>query len=159
MKSILALILLAVVAQSAIVKEETDYTVTDIVLESLNIEVDWPQLLRCLEAAHPVVKDIVDLVKIIKAKNLDEAIKIVQRLLDEGNQLIKSCKGAIHKKSKVNLGVNFDKLLQCILAASSKIPQIQDLINAIKSKDYLSAGFIFLSLKGEAKELINTCKL
>ena len=48
MKSILALILLAVVAQSAIVKEETDYTVTDIVLESLNIEVDWPQLLRCL---------------------------------------------------------------------------------------------------------------
>ena len=159
MKSILALILLAVVAQSAIVKEETDYTVTDIVLESLNIEVDWPQLLRCLEAAHPVVKDIVDLVKIIKAKNLDEAIKIVQRLLDEGNQLIKSCKGAIHKKNKVNLGVNFDKLLQCILAASSKIPQIQDLINAIKSKDYLSAGFIFLSLKGEAKELINTCKL
>lgn len=159
MKSILALILLAVVAQSAIVKEETDYTVTDIVLESLNIEVDWPQLLRCLQAAHPVVKDIVDLVKIIKAKNLDEAIKIVQRLLDEGNQLIKSCKGAIHKKSKVNLGVNFDKLLQCILAASSKIPQIQDLINAIKSKDYLSAGFIFLSLKGEAKELINTCKL
>lgn len=159
MKSILALILLAVVAQSAIVKEETDYTVTDIVLESLNIEVDWPQLLRCLQAAHPVVKDIVDLVKIIKAKNLDEAIKIVQRLLDEGNQLIKSCKGAIHKKSKVNLGVNFDKLLQCLLAASSKIPQIQDLINAIKSKDYLSAGFIFLSLKGEAKELINTCKL
>lgn len=159
MKSILALILLAVVAQSAIVKEETDYTVTDIVLESLNIEVDWPQLLRCLQAAHPVVKDIVDLVKIIKAKNLDEAIKIVQRLLDEGNQLIKSCKGAIHKKSKVNLGVNFDKLLQCILAASSKIPQIQDLINAIKRKDYLSAGFIFLSLKGEAKELINTCKL
>ena len=159
MKSILALILLAVVAQSAIVKEETDYTVTDIVLESLNIEVDWPQLLRCLQAAHPVVKDIVDLVKIIKAKNLDEAIKIVQRLLDEGNQLIKSCKGAIHKKSKVNLGVNFDKLLQCILAASSKIPEIQDLINAIKSKDYLSAGFIFLSLKGEAKELINTCKL
>ena len=159
MKSILALILLAVVAQSAIVKEETDYTVTDIVLESLNIEVDWPQLLRCLQAAHPVVKDVVDLVKIIKAKNLDEAIKIVQRLLDEGNQLIKSCKGAIHKKSKVNLGVNFDKLLQCILAASSKIPQIQDLINAIKSKDYLSAGFIFLSLKGEAKELINTCKL
>ena len=159
MKSILALILLAVVAQSAIVKEETDYTVTDIVLESLNIEVDWPQLLRCLEAAHPVVKDVVDLIKIIKAKNLDEAIKIVQRLLDEGNQLIKSCKGAIHKKSKVNLGVNFDKLLQCILAASSKIPQIQDLINAIKSKDYLSAGFIFLSLKGEAKELINTCKL
>lgn len=159
MKSILALILLAVVAQSAIVKEETDYTVTDIVLESLNIEVDWPQLLRCLQAAHPVVKDIVDLVKIIKAKNLDEAIKIVQRLLDEGNQLIKSCKGAIHKKNKVNLGVNFDKLLQCILAASSKIPQIQDLINAIKSKDYLSAGFIFLSLKGEAKELINTCKL
>ena len=159
MKSILALILLAVVAQSAIVKEETDYTVTDIVLESLNIEVDWPQLLRCLQAAHPVVKDIVDLVKIIKAKNLDEAIKIVQRLLDEGNQLIKSCKGAIHKKNKVNLGVNFDKLLQCILAASSKIPQIQELINAIKSKDYLSAGFIFLSLKGEAKELINTCKL
>ena len=159
MKSILALILLAVVAQSAIVKEETDYTVTDIVLESLNIEVDWPQLLRCLQAAHPVVKDIVDLVKIIKAKNLDEAIKIVQRLLDEGNQLIKSCKGAIHKKSKVNLGVNFDKLLQCILAASSKIPEIQDLINAIKRKDYLSAGFIFLSLKGEAKELINTCKL
>ena len=159
MKSILALILLAVVAQSAIVKEETDYTVTDIVLESLNIEVDWPQLLRCLQAAHPVVKDVVDLVKIIKAKNLDEAIKIVQRLLDEGNQLIKSCKGAIHKKSKVNLGVNFDKLLQCILAASSKIPEIQDLINAIKRKDYLSAGFIFLSLKGEAKELINTCKL
>ena len=159
MKSILALILLAVVAQSAIVKEETDYTVTDIVLESLNIEVDWPQLLRCLEAAHPVVKDVVDLIKIIKAKNLDEAIKIVQRLLDEGNQLIKSCKGAIHKKNKVNLGVNFDKLLQCILAASSKIPQIQDLINAIKRKDYLSAGFIFLSLKGEAKELINTCKL
>ena len=159
MKSILALILLAVVAQSAIVKEETDYTVTDIVLESLNIEVDWPQLLRCLQAAHPVVKDIVDLVKIIKAKNLDEAIKIVQRLLDEGNQLIKSCKGAIHKKNKVNLGVNFDKLLQCILAASSKIPEIQDLINAIKRKDYLSAGFIFLSLKGEAKELINTCKL
>lgn len=159
MKSILALILLAVVAQSAIVKEETDYTVTDIVLESLNIEVDWPQLLRCLQAAHPVVKDVVDLIKIIKAKNLDEAIKIVQRLLDEGNQLIKSCKGAIHKKNKVNLGVNFDKLLQCILAASSKIPQIQDLINAIKSKDYLSAGFIFLSLKGEAKELINTCKL
>lgn len=159
MKSILALILLAVVAQSAIVKEETDYTVTDIVLESLNIEVDWPQLLRCLQAAHPVVKDVVDLIKIIKAKDLDEAIKIVQRLLDEGNQLIKSCKGAIHKKNKVNLGVNFDKLLQCILAASSKIPQIQDLINAIKSKDYLSAGFIFLSLKGEAKELINTCKL
>ena len=159
MKSILALILLAVVAQSAIVKEETDYTVTDIVLESLNIEVDWPQLLRCLEAAHPVVKDVVSLIKIIKAKNLDEAIKIVQRLLDEGNQLIKSCKGAIHKKNKVNLGVNFDKLLQCILAASSKIPQIQDLINAIKSKDYLSAGFIFLSLKGEAKELIQTCKL
>ena len=159
MKSILALILLAVVAQSAIVKEETDYTVTDIVLESLNIEVDWPQLLRCLQAAHPVVKDVVDLIKIIKAKNLDEAIKIVQRLLDEGNQLIKSCKGAIHKKSKVNLGVNFDKLLQCILAASSKIPEIQDLINAIKRKDYLSAGFIFLSLKGEAKELINTCKL
>ena len=159
MKSILALILLAVVAQSAIVKEETDYTVTDIVLESLNIEVDWPQLLRCLQAAHPVVKDVVDLIKIIKAKNLDEAIKIVQRLLDEGNQLIKSCKGAIHKKNKFNLGVNFDKLLQCILAASSKIPQIQDLINAIKSKDYLSAGFIFLSLKGEAKELINTCKL
>ena len=159
MKSILALILLAVVAQSAIVKEETDYTVTDIVLESLNIEVDWPQLLRCLQAAHPVGKDVVDLIKIIKAKNLDEAIKIVQRLLDEGNQLIKSCKGAIHKKNKVNLGVNFDKLLQCILAASSKIPQIQDLINAIKSKDYLSAGFIFLSLKGEAKELINTCKL
>ena len=159
MKSILALILLAVVAQSAIVKEETDYTVTDIVLESLNIEVDWPQLLRCLQAAHPVVKDVVDLIKIIKAKNLDEAIKIVQRLLDEGNQLIKSCKGAIHKKNKVNLGVNFDKLLQCILAASSKIPQIQDLINAIKRKDYLSAGFIFLSLKGEAKELINTCKL
>ena len=159
MKSILALILLAVVAQSAIVKEETDYTVTDIVLESLNIEVDWPQLLRCLQAAHPVVKDVVSLIKIIKAKNLDEAIKIVQRLLDEGNQLIKSCKGAIHKKNKVNLGVNFDKLLQCILAASSKIPQIQDLINAIKSKDYLSAGFIFLSLKGEAKELINTCKL
>ena len=159
MKSILALILLAVVAQSAIVKEETDYTVTDIVLESLNIEVDWPQLLRCLQAAHPVVKDVVDLIKIIKAKDLDEAIKIVQRLLDEGNQLIKSCKGAIHKKSKVNLGVNFDKLLQCLLAASSKIPKIQELINAIKSKDYLSAGFIFLSLKGEAKELINTCKL
>ena len=159
MKSILALILLAVVAQSAIVKEETDYTVTDIVLESLNIEVDWPQLLRCLQAAHPVVKDVVDLIKIIKAKNLDEAIKIVQRLLDEGNQLIKSCKGAIHKKSKVNLGVNFDKLLQCLLAASSKIPKIQELINAIKSKDYLSAGFIFLSLKGEAKELIQTCKL
>ena len=159
MKSILALILLAVVAQSAIVKEETDYTVTDIVLESLNIEVDWPQLLRCLEAAHPVVKDVVSLIKIIKAKNLDEAIKIVQRLLDEGNQLIKSCKGAIHKKNKVNLGVNFDKLLQCLLAASSKIPKIQELINAIKSKDYLSAGFIFLSLKGEAKELINTCKL
>ena len=159
MKSILALILLAVVAQSAIVKEETDYTVTDIVLDSLHIQVDWPQLLICLDAAHPVVKDVVGLIKIIKAKNLDEAIKIVQRLLDEGNQLIKSCKGAIHKKSKVNLGVNFDKLLQCILAASSKIPQIQDLINAIKSKDYLSAGFIFLSLKGEAKELINTCKL
>ena len=159
MKSILALLLSAVVAQRAIVKEETDYTVTDIVLESLNIEVDWPQLLRCLQAAHPVVKDVVSLIKIIKAKNLDEAIKIVQRLLDEGNQLIQRCKGAIHKKNKVNLGVNFDKLLQCILAASSKIPQIQDLINAIKSKDYLSAGFIFLSLKGEAKELIQTCKL
>ena len=159
MKSILALILLAVVAQSAIVKEETDYTVTDIVLESLNIEVDWPQLLRCLEAAHPVVKDVVSLIKIIKAKNLDEAIKIVQRLLDEGNQLIKSCRGAIHRKNKTNLELDYNKLLNCLLAASSKIPQIQDLIKAIKRGDILTAGIILLTLKGEAKELIKSCKV
>ena len=39
MKSILALILLAVVAQSAIVQDETDY---NIILESLNIQVNCP---------------------------------------------------------------------------------------------------------------------
>ena len=156
MKSILALILLAVVAQSAIVQDETDYNV---ILESLNIQVDWPQLLRCLQAAHPVVKDILGLIQIIKAKNLDEAIKIVQRLLDEGNQLIKSCKGAIHRKNKANLELDYNKLLNCLLAASSKIPQIQDLIKAIKRGDILTAGIILLTLKGEAKELIKSCKV
>ena len=156
MKSILALILLAVVAQSAIVQDETDYNT---ILESLNIQVDWPQLLRCLQAAHPVVKDILGLIQIIKAKNLDEAIKIVQRLLDEGNQLIKSCKGAIHRKNKANLELDYNKLLNCLLAASSKIPQIQDLIKAIKRGDILTAGIILLTLKGEAKELIKSCKV
>lgn len=156
MKSILALILLAVVAQSAIVQDETDYNT---ILDSLNIQVDWPQLLRCLQAAHPVVKDILGLIQIIKAKNLDEAIKIVQRLLDEGNQLIKSCKGAIHRKNKANLELDYNKLLNCLLAASSKIPQIQDLIKAIKRGDILTAGIILLTLKGEAKELIKSCKV
>lgn len=156
MKSILALILLAVVAQSAIVQDETDYNT---ILESLNIQVDWPQLLRCLQAAHPVVKDILGLIQIIKAKNLDEAIKIVQRLLDEGNQLIKSCKGAIHRKNKANLELDYNKLLNCLIAASSKIPQIQDLIKAIKRGDILTAGIILLTLKGEAKELIKSCKV
>lgn len=156
MKSILALILLAVVAQSAIVQDETDYNT---ILESLNIQVDWPQLLRCLQAAHPVVKDILGLIQIIKAKNLDEAIKIVQRLLDEGNQLIKSCKGAIHRKNKTNLELDYNKLLNCLIAASSKIPQIQDLIKAIKRGDILTAGIILLTLREEAKELIKSCKV
>ena len=98
MKTILALILLATIAHSAVVEDDAlDFPGVDIVLESINIEVDWAKLVACIKAAHPVVKDIIDLVKIIKAKNYDEAIAIVQRLLGEGNQLIKSCKGAIHK--------------------------------------------------------------
>ena len=104
MKTILALILLATIAHSAVVEDDAlDFPGVDIVLESINIEVDWAKLVACIKAAHPVVKDIIDLVKIIKAKNYDETIAIVQRLLGKGNQLIKSCKGNIHKKNKVNL--------------------------------------------------------
>ena len=105
-----------------------------------------------------MVKNIIDLVKIIKAKNYDEAIAIVQRLLGEGNQLIKSCKGAIHKKNKVNLGTNWEKLLQCIMAAAKQYPQIKELIEAIKNKDYAAAMIILITISGEAKKIIKQCK-
>ena len=154
MKTILALILLATIAHSAVVEDDA----LDLVLESINIEVDWAKLVACIKAAHPVVKDIIDLVKIIKAKNYDEAIAIVQRLLGEGNQLIKSCKGAIHKKNKVNLGTNWEKLLQCIMAAAKQYPQIKELIEAIKNKDYAAAMIILITISGEAKKIIKQCK-
>ena len=159
MKTILALILLATIAHSAVVEDDAlDLPGVDIVLESINIEVDWAKLVACIKAAHPVVKDIIDLVKIIKAKNYDEAIAIVQRLLGEGNQLIKSCKGAIHKKNKVNLGTNWEKLLQCIMAAAKQYPQIKELIEAIKNKDYAAAMIILITISGEAKKIIKQCK-
>lgn len=45
MKTILALILLATIAHSAVVEDDAlDFPGVDIVLESINIEVDWAKL-------------------------------------------------------------------------------------------------------------------
>ena len=71
MKSIIALLLLAVVAQSAFVEDTSLEAINsaDVILEKLNIEVNWEILLRCIKEAHPVLKDLVNLYKIAKAKN------------------------------------------------------------------------------------------
>ena len=159
MKSIIALLLLAVVAQSAFLNENQIEATNeaDIILEKLNIEVNWDVLLACLKEAHPVLSDLVNLYNIIKAKDLDEAIKIVKKLLDDGNILIKSCKGAIKRKS-VSLELNPEGLLTCLLSISSKVPEIKRIISLIQSGKFFDVLIAVYSLTGEAKTIINQCK-
>lgn len=160
MKSILALLLLAVVAQSAFV-EDTSVEVlndADVILEKLNIEVNWGVLIQCLKEAKPVLKDLVDLYKLAKAKSYDEAIEIVKKLLDDGNILIKSCKGAIKRKNVNLTKVDFNGLLQCLIAIGSKVPEVKKLISYIQKGDLLNAGLLLLTLSKDAKEIVNQCK-
>ena len=85
MKTILALIPLATLTQGAIVEDDVlEFPGADIVLESINIEVDWVKLVACIKAAHPMVKDVIALVKLVKAKKYAEALVIVQRMIGEG---------------------------------------------------------------------------
>lgn len=160
MKSIIALLLLAVVAQSAFVEDTSLEAINsaDVILEKLNIEVNWEILLRCIKEAHPVLKDLVDLYKIAKAKNYDEAIQIVKKLLDDGNLLIKSCKGAIKRKNVNLTKVDFNGLLQCLIAIGSKVPEVKKLIGYIQKGDFFNAGLLLLTLSKDAKEIVNQCK-
>ena len=160
MKSIIALLLLAVVAQSAFVEDTSLEAINsaDVILEKLNIEVNWEILLRCIKEAHPVLKDLVDLYKIAKAKNYDEAIQIVKKLLDDGNLLIKSCKGAIKRKNVNLTKVDFNGLLQCLIAIGSKVPEVKKLISYIQKGDLINAGLLLLTLSKDAKEIVNQCK-
>ena len=160
MKSILALLLLAVVAQSAFVEDTSLEAINsaDVILEKLNIEVNWEILLRCIKEAHPVLKDLVNLYKIAKAKNYDEAIQIVKKLLDDGNLLIKSCKGAIKRKNVNLTKVDFNGLLQCLIAIGSKVPEVKKLIGYIQKGDLINAGLLLLTLSKDAKEIVNQCK-
>lgn len=75
MKTILALILLATLTQGAIVEDDVlEFPGADIVLESINIEVDWVKLVACIKAAHPMVKDVVALVQLVTARNMQKLL-------------------------------------------------------------------------------------
>lgn len=160
MKSIIALLLLAVVAQSAFVEDTSLEAINsaDVILEKLNIEVNWEILLRCIKEAHPVLKDLVNLYKIAKAKNYDEAIQIVKKLLDDGNLLIKSCKGAIKRKNVNLTKINLNGLLQCLVSIGVKIPEITQLINLIKKGDIFGVLIKLGQLSKDAKEIVDQCK-
>ena len=44
------------------------------------------------------------------------------------------------------------------MAAANQYPQIKELIEAIKNKDYAAAMIILITISGEAKKIIKQCK-
>ena len=88
-KALLPLLLVAVLAQSDIVHEDNEPI----------LQVNWKGLLQCLKDAAPVAKDVVELIRFIKAKQYFQATGLTWKLIKSGVQIVKQCIGYLKKSS------------------------------------------------------------
>ena len=79
---------------------------------------EWnPQgLLQCLTEVAPMAKEVVDLIKLLKAKNYKEAAKKAMALAPKGIQIISKCLRYI-VGSEVNLTINWQAIGNCLVHA------------------------------------------
>lgn len=147
MIKILPFLFLVVLAQSAFLPKKEENA--EVILTK--IDIDWQALVECIKEAHAVFKDIFDLIKLVENKQWDDAVGLLQKLIGEGNQLIKKCLKIIKKET--NLKTDWEKSLTCLLGLGSEIPKVKELIHAIKTGNILRA----IALIGEVGGAIAGC--
>ena len=128
---------------------------TKLMVEDLGI--NWDGVLKCIQEAHPVAKNILALIDAIKNKDFGKALNLALDIIKDGSQLIKRCIEAF-KFTKVDLEINWDGVKECLLSIGSQIPGIAKLVAAIVTHQYWAIPGILIGLVGPAIEIFNKCK-
>ena len=71
-------------------------------------------LVQCLNEAAPYSKDVIEIIKLVKAKDFETAIAKAIELISDGSQLVKKCIEYI-VSSPVSLSVNWPAFGRCLM--------------------------------------------
>ena len=101
----------------------------DVKYEPNPVDPELLEKIKCvINNAEPLCKDIVDIVEAIENKDFFRAIKVILQLVEDGKKMIDTC----FSKNEI-YGLNFAKLLLCLMRHADRFKEI---IDAIKAKDW-----------------------
>ena len=122
-----------------------------------DLQVNWDGVLKCIQDAHPVAKNILALINAIKKKNYGKALELALKIIDEGSVLVKRCYNAF-KSNEIVLQINWPAIGDCLLSIGGQVPGIASLVAAIVGQQYWLALSMIPGLIGPALDIFNRCK-
>lgn len=149
---LLAFLFLIVLAQS----QETQQ-VEVVEDEYAELEFNWNALLQCIKDAHPVAKEVLELVKAIKSKDYNTALSLVFTVLKEGSAVIKGCIESF-KTNEIELLINWPAIGNCLKQIGPHVPGIATLVAAIVAQNWILAAARAAALVGPAIKVFKKCK-
>ena len=123
------------------------------------IKFNWDDFLKCILETKPLAKEILQVVQYVIKKDFGKLLPLVYQLYLDGSKIIKECI-AVFKPKTLNLtfNVNWDAVLKCLKDSAQYIPEIADLIKAIRDKDFGKAASIFVKLLQAGIQVAIQCK-
>lgn len=123
------------------------------------IKFNWDDFLKCILDTKPLAKEILQVVQYVIKKDFGKLLPLVYQLYLDGSKIIKECI-AVFKPKTLNLTfkVNWDAVIKCLRDSAPYIPEIVDLIKAIKDKDFGKAASIFAKLLDAGIQVAIQCK-
>ena len=128
---------------------------TKLMVEDLGI--NWDGVLKCIQEAHPVAKNILALIDAIKKKNYGKALELALDIIKDGSVLVERCYNAF-KSNEIVLQINWPAIGDCLLSIGGQVPGIASLVAAIVGQQYWLALSMIPGLIGPALDIFNRCK-
>ena len=128
--------------------------------------INWIQCLMYARYEFPAAKStIIKLIKDVQAQNWLTVIQDLQSLNAEAKELYNKCETQKFGRNLTAQYIgfpNWDKIIQCLIAASDELPAaksaITQLVNDVKAKKWIDVLKDVAALGGDAKTLYNRCK-
>lgn len=128
--------------------------------ENTQLNLNFQDLLTCIQEIQPLYLEITKLIEIIKSQNYEEIIPKVYEIITNGNNSVLKCLEVfpeVIEYLKMHIPFDWNEFMKCILDTQSIAEDIYELVQLIKNKDYNSIFSVVFQMFLDGNDIVKEC--
>jgi hypothetical protein len=154
------------IAQEAAVL--TPSTPAEEITTKVNFDLSFPSIndiIKCVTDVQPVVKEVIEIVNLLRDGKTDEAMKLLPELAIKGTALVADCgkvvkSPSVQKDQSIYLDFSFPSIsdiIKCVTDVQPVVKEVIQIVNLLKEEKYQEALTLLPHFASSGMTLVTDC--